>query len=137
MAAQVNVETNAIPQQPNSVSLVSQIKKAKVESKDTAHFIRNSLKIYFESDIITYLVNFGIGLFFVVSIVCYNLNYFSNIINKLYLINYTKAMIVIGLYYKTICYINELIPIWMIVFGAVGFFIIILRLFSNIYSKCR
>jgi hypothetical protein len=46
-------------------------------------------------------------------------------------------MIVIGLYYKNICYINELIPIWMIVFGAVGAFIIILRLFSNIYSKCR
>jgi hypothetical protein len=46
-------------------------------------------------------------------------------------------MIVIGLYYKNICYINELIPIWMIVFGAVGAFIIILRFISDIYSKCR
>ena len=73
MAAQVNVETNTIPQQPNSVSLVSQIKKAKVESKDTAHFIGNSLKIFLESEIITYLLNFGMGFFFVALIVC-NLN---------------------------------------------------------------
>jgi hypothetical protein len=70
MAAQVNVETNSVPQQPSSLSLLSQIKKAKVESKDTAQFIGNSLKIYFESELITFLVNLGTGLFFAVSIVC-------------------------------------------------------------------
>jgi len=73
MAAQVNVETNSVPQQPNSLSFLSQIKKAKVESKDRAQFIGNSLKIYFESELNTYLVKFGTGLFFAVSIVC-NLN---------------------------------------------------------------
>jgi hypothetical protein len=49
----------------------------------------------------------------------------------------SKAMIVIGLLFENQCYINQMIPIWMIVFGAVGFVVIILRLFSYIYSKCR
>jgi hypothetical protein len=46
-------------------------------------------------------------------------------------------MIVIGSIYQNQCVINQNIPIWLIVFGAVGAFNILLRLFSNIYSICR
>ena len=46
-------------------------------------------------------------------------------------------MIVIGSIYQNQCVINQNIPIWLIVFGAVGTFNILLRLFSNLYSICR
>ena len=55
--------------QVNSVSLLSQIKKAKVESKNTAHFIGNSLKIFFGSELVTYFVNFLLGFCLLISIV--------------------------------------------------------------------
>jgi len=46
-------------------------------------------------------------------------------------------MVVIGFLFKNQCYINQMIPIWMIGFGAAGTFVIILKLFFSIYSKCR
>jgi len=58
MTDEVNVEANSMPQQPYSLSLLNQIKKAKVESKNTAYFIENSFKIFFESKLVTYLVDF-------------------------------------------------------------------------------
>ncbi len=69
MADQVNVETNSVSQHPNSVSLLNQIKKAKVESKNTAYFVGNSLKIFFGSELVSYLVNFVLVFCLAISIV--------------------------------------------------------------------
>jgi hypothetical protein len=46
-------------------------------------------------------------------------------------------MIVIGSIYQNQCVVNKNIPIWLIVFGAVGVLKLLLRLFVNIIYKHR
>jgi hypothetical protein len=46
-------------------------------------------------------------------------------------------MIVIGSIYQNQCIVNKNIPIWLIVFGAVGVLKLLLRLFVNIIYKHR